>query len=71
MMFVIPKYMGGLCPICNIMQLNHYMYITKLKMPTVKQVWQLTEQYVFLSSWDDHLHISVVMHHCHYLHFAW
>ena len=41
--FDFPKYTGGLWPILNLKQFNHYMYITTFKMPTMRHVQQLIQ----------------------------
>ena len=40
-MFLVPKCTGGLHPILNLKQFNHFMHIPSFKMPTLKNVWQL------------------------------
>ena len=73
-MFVVPKHAGGLYPILNLKHFNHYMHIPSFKMPTLKHVWQLIQQgdYAFsIDLQDAYLHIPIVMHHCHFLHFVW
>ena len=36
--FVVLRYMDGLCPILNLKQFSCYMHIPIYKMPTIKQV---------------------------------
>ena len=72
--FVVPKHTGGLRPILNLKHFNHYMHIPSFKMPTIKHVWQLIQQGVYAFSidlQDAYLHIPIVKHHCHFLHFVW
>ena len=38
--FVFPKNTGGLWPILNLKQFNHYLHIPSSKMPTIKHVQQ-------------------------------
>ena len=33
--FVVPKHTGGLWPILNFKQFNHYLYVPSFKMPTI------------------------------------
>ena len=72
--FVVPKQSGGLHPILNLKHFNRYMHIPSFKMPTLKNVWQLIQQGDFafsLDLQDAYLHIPIVKHHCHFLHFVW
>ena len=65
--FVVPKHTGGLHPILNLKQLNHYIYIPKFKVPTIRHVQQLIQcaDYVFsIDVKDAYLHIPFVKHHC-------
>ena len=41
--FVVLKHIGGLQPILNLKQFNHYLHITSFKMPTILHVWQLIQ----------------------------
>ena len=41
--FVVPKHIGGLWPILNLKQFNHYLHIPSFKMPTKRHVWQLIQ----------------------------
>ena len=53
---------------------NCYMHIPSFKMPTLKHVWQLIQygDYAFsIDLQDTYLHIPIVKHHCHFLHFVW
>ena len=62
-MFVVPKCTGGLWPILNLKQFNHYMHVPSFKMPTIRHVWQLIQHddYAFyIDLWDAHLHIPIV-----------
>ena len=73
-MFVVPKHTGGLHPILNLKHFNHYMHIPSFKMPTLKNVWQLIQQGDFAFSidlQDAYLHVPIVKHHHHFLHFVW
>ena len=73
-MFVVRKHTGGLRPILNLKCFNHFMHIPSFKMPTLKHVWQLIQQGDFAFSidlQDAYLHVLIVKHHCHFLHFAW
>ena len=73
-MFVVPKHTGGLQPILNLKCFNDYMHIPSFKMPTLKQGWQLIQHgdYAFsIDLQDAYLHIPIVKHHCHFLHFVW
>ena len=73
-MFVVPKHTGGLHPILNLKHFNHYMYIPSFKMLTLKNVQQLIQQGDFAFSidlQDAYLHIPIVKHHHHFLHFVW
>ena len=50
------------------------MHIPSFKMPTLKHVQQLIQHgdYVFsIDLQDAYLHIPIVKHHCHFLHFVW
>ena len=50
------------------------MYIPTVKMPTIRQVWLLIQQggYDFpINLKDAYLHITIVEHHHHFLHFVW
>ena len=73
-MFVVPKHTGGLCPILNLKHFNHFMCIPSFKMPTLKNIWQLIQQGDFAFSidlQDTYLHVPIVKHHHHFLHFVW
>ena len=72
--FVVPKHTGGLCSILNLKHFNCYMYIPSFKMPTLKNIWQLIQQGDFAFSFDlqdAYLHVPIVKHHHHFLHFVW
>ena len=72
--FVVPKHIGGLCPILNLKHFNHFMHIPSFKMPTLKNVWQLIQQGDFAFSidlQDAYLHVPIVKHHHHFLRFVW
>ena len=61
--FVVPKHTGGLWPILNLKQFNHYLDIPFCKMPTIRHVWQLIQHghYAFsIDSQDAYLHIPIV-----------
>ena len=50
------------------------MHIPSFKMPTLKHVQQLIQhgEYAFsIDLQDAYLHIPIVKHHCHFLHFVW
>ena len=67
--FVVPKYTGGLWPILNLKQFNHYLHIPSFKMPTILHVWQLIQHddYAFFIDLQDvYLHIPIVKHHHHF-----
>ena len=73
-MFVVPKCTGGLRPILNLKCFNHYMHIPSFKMPTLKHVWQLIQHGDDAFSIDlqeAYLHVLIVKHHHHFLHFVW
>ena len=73
-MFVVPKHTGGLEPILNLKHFNHYMQIPSFKMPTLKHVQQLIQHgdYAFsIDLQDAYLHVPIVKHLCHFLHFVW
>ena len=73
-MFLLPKHTEGLCPILNLKHFNRYMHIHSSKMPTLKNIWQLIQQCDFAFSidlQDAYLHIPIVKHHHHFLHFVW
>ena len=73
-MFVVPKHTGGLHPILNLKHFNCFMHIPSFKMPTLKHVWQLIQQGDFAFSidlQDTYLHVPIVKHHHHFLHFVW
>ena len=73
-MFVVPKCTGGLRPILNLKHFNHHMHIPSFKMPTAKHVWHLIQHgdYAFsIDLQDAYLHIPIVKHHRHFLHFVW
>ena len=72
--FVIPKYAGGLQPMLSLKQFNCYLDIPTFKMHTIRQVQQLIQQgnYAFsIDLKDAYLHIPIVKHQCHFLHFVW
>ena len=72
--FVVPKCTGGLHPILNLKHFNCYMHIPSFKMPTLKTIWQLIQHGDFAFSidlQDAYLHIPIVKHHRHFLHFVW
>ena len=60
--FVIPEHTGGLPPILNLKQCNHYLHIPSFKMPTLGHVQHLQ---------DADLHIPIVKHHHFFLWFVW
>ena len=73
-MFVVPKYKGGLQPILNLKHFNCSMHIPSFKMPTLKHVRQLIQlgDYAFsIDLQDAYLHIPIVKHHHQFLHFVW
>ena len=73
-MFVVPKCTGGLRPILNLKHFNHYMHIPSFKMPTLKHVQQLIQHgdCAFSTDLQDaYLHVPIVKHHHHFLHFVW
>ena len=73
-MFVVPKGISGLKPICNLRHFNNYLHIPSFKMPTIRHVWQLIQcdDYAFsIDLQDAYLHIPIVKHHCHFLQFVW
>ena len=50
------------------------MHISSFKMPTLKHVWQLIQHgdYAFsIDLQDAYLHVPIVKHHHHFLHFVW
>ena len=50
------------------------MHLPSFKMPTLKHVWQLIQcgDYAFsIDLQDAYLHIPIVKHHHHFLHFVW
>ena len=60
----------GLRPILNLKHFNHCMHVSSIKMPTIRNVWQLIQHgdYVFsIDLQDAYLHIPIVKHHCHFL----
>ena len=66
--FVVPKHTGGLWPILNLMQFNHYLHKPYFKMHTIRHVRQLIQHgdYAFsIDLQDAYLHIRIVKHHCH------
>ena len=72
-MFLVPTYTGGLCPIFNLKQFKCFMHIPTFRMPTIKQVWQLIQQHDYAFSVDQkdvYLQFPIVKHH-HFLHFVW
>ena len=71
---MVAKHTGGLRPILNLKCFNHFMHIPSFKMPTLKTIWQLMQQGDFAFSidlQDGYLHIPIVKHHHHFLHFVW
>ena len=71
---VVPKCTGGLQPILNLKHFNCYLHIPSFKMPTLKHVQQLIQcgDYAFsIDLQDAYLHIPIVKHHHHFLHFVW
>ena len=72
--FAVPKHTGGLHPILNLKCFNCFMHIPSFKMPTLKYVWQLIQQGDFAFSidlQDAYLHVPIVKHHYHFIHFVW
>ena len=72
--FVVPKHTGGLRPILNLKHFNCFMHIPSFKMPTLKKIWQLIQQgdYAFsIDLQDAYIHVPIVKHHRHFLHFVW
>ena len=50
------------------------MHTPSFKMPTLKHVWQLIQHgyYAFsIDLQDAYLHVPIVKHHHHFLHFVW
>ena len=41
--FVVPKCMGGICPIFNLKHFNQYLHMPTFKKPTFMQIWLLIE----------------------------
>ena len=73
-MFVVPKHIGAIQPICNLKHFNHYMNIPSFRMPTIRHVPQLIQHgdYAFsIDLQDVYLHIPIVRHHCHFLRLVW
>ena len=73
-MFVVPKATGGLWPILYQRCFNHYMHIPSFTMPTIRHVQNLIQcgDYAFsIDLQDAYLHIPIVKHHHHFLHFVW
>ena len=66
--FVVPKHTGGLWPILNLKQFNHYLHIPSFKMTTMRHVQQLIQHgdYAFsIDLQDAYLCIPIVeCHHC-------
>ena len=65
--------LGDLHPILNLKHFNCFMHIPSFKMPTLKNVWQLIQQGDFAFSidlQDAYLHVPIVKHHRHFLHFV-
>ena len=64
--FVVPICTGGLEPMLKFKQFNCFMHIPTLKMPTIRQVWELIQDgnYPF-SVYPNvaYLHIPIVKHH--------
>ena len=72
--FVVPKPTGGLWSILNLKHFNRYMHILSFNMPTLKHVWKLIQcgDYAFsIDLQNAYLHIPIVHHHHHFLHFVW
>ena len=49
-------------------------HIPSFQMPTLNHVWQLInhDDYAFsIDLWDAYLHVPIVKHHHHFLHFVW
>ena len=55
--FVISKYTGGIPLILNLVSFNQYMHIATLKMPTIRQVWELIQQGSYALSIDLQGHL--------------
>ena len=69
-MFAVPKHTGGLQPILNLKQFNHYLHLPSFKKPTIRHVQQLIQHgdYAFsIDLQDAYLHIPVVKHHHYFL----
>ena len=54
--FVVPKHMGGLSPVLNFRQFNHYIHI-----PTLRCL--LSDRYRFLFSWEILLFLLISWMH--------
>ena len=68
---MVPKHVHALHLILK--QFSHYKHIITLKLPTLEQVQQLTQQadYVFsVNSREADLHIPICVHH-HLFSFCW
>ena len=68
-LFVVPKHTGGLWPILNLKQFNHYIHIPNFKMFPIRHVWQVIHcgGYAFSIDFKDaYLHIPIVKHHHHF-----
>ena len=64
--FVVSKHTGGLWPILNLKQFNHYLHIPYFKMPSITHIWQLNQHgdyAFFIDIQDAYLHIPIVKHH--------
>ena len=50
------------------------MHIPSFKIPTLRHIWKLIQHgdYAFtIDLQNTYLHIPIVKHHCHFLHFVW
>ena len=72
--YVVPKHMGELCPILNLMQFSCYIHLPTFKVHTTEHIWQfikLGDYAFFVDLKNTYLHIPIVERHLCLLYFAW
>ena len=71
-MFLVPRHSGGLQPILNLKQFNHYMHICTFKMPSNRYGNLFNDYGCSINFKKAYLHIPIVKHHCNFFfRFVW
>ena len=68
-MFLVPKHTGGLWPIPNLKQYNHYMCIPTFNLHNIRHIQQFIQHHdyaLYIALKDAYLHIAIVNNHCHF-----